>query len=89
VNECNFPPAAQYPNDIENYGKATGTVTSRHLVAKGHQGENAELEELDAERYSDDGDAHQQSRYEIHDSGDETTENKPNNIAEQVHTTSL
>lgn len=86
MDDCNLPPSANNPQDIED-----GAQTARELgrlhdgMAERHQGENAEFKHLDAERDANDCDAHEESGHKIKQRRDDSSKNKPENVSENVH----
>lgn len=85
VYECDFPPSEKHPQHIESHGKAAGFAKDIDVPSKGTQGEKRNAEKLHSERDSDYRAAHQQSRNEVHQEEQETSQDEPKNIAYKTH----
>ena len=86
MDDGDLPPAQQDPDQVHDDGKAARFAGLVHqLVSERAQRIAAQLEQLNAERNADDGDAHQKPHDEIDDSHEDTPEYEPQKIAEKVH----
>ena len=86
VENGDFPPAEEDPEEVHHDGEATGFVGFvDQFVAEGPECVAAELEELDAERDADNRDAHHQTHEKIHDGDQQAAQDEPENVAERFH----
>jgi hypothetical protein len=60
-------------------------VQLRYVLAEWEECEDAHLEMLHSERYSDDGDAERQTDYRVVQTDEEASENSPNYVAYEFH----
>ena len=58
-------------------------------MAEGPEGIGSQLEELDAEGYADDSDAHQKAHDEVDEGDNDSTQNQPEDITENIHKSML
>ena len=87
VDEGDLPPPEKDPDEVHDGGKAAGLAGAvDELAAEWPEGIAAELYELDAERYADDGYAHQQSYGDVYDGDQKATQNEPGEVSEELHT---
>ena len=86
VENGDFPPAEEDPEEVHHDGEATGFVGFvDQFVAEGPECVAAELEELDAEGDADDRDAHHEPHKEIHDGDQDAAEDEPEKVADCFH----
>ena len=86
VDQGDFPPAKQNPDEVHHNGQAsrlTGAV--HHFIAEGPQGIGSQLEELESERDTDNGDTQQNPCGIIHQGDKDTAKNEPKYVSERVH----
>ena len=81
-----FPPATENPDEIHHRGEAARLArTIDEFVAEGPHRVGTQLEQLDAERDADDGDAHQQPHQEVKQRDEQTAEYEPEKVSNRFH----
>mgnify|MGYP003291658056 FL=1 len=81
MDSGNLPPSENDPQDVECGGEATFRGIHDHFLAERPECQKAELEQLDSERDSDDGNTHYQSSEKIHYRGYQPSEEEPDDIS--------
>lgn len=81
VSEPNPNTADEEPEDIHSGVQTTTGGLLLHLRAKGPQSQESELQRLQTEGDSDDGDHHSQAGHKIFNGDFDAAKHKPNDIA--------
>ena len=90
VNSSNLPPSGNNPQHVENKRQtARASLPVDHLAAKRPQSERAELEKLQAERDSDNGNAEKQSDKEIDNRHQKPAQDEPKQVSNRFHDKAL
>ena len=86
MGQCDLPTEENQPDQVKENAKRTVRVKSfYYLLAEWGEGRDADLERLQAEWNADDREAEKQSADEVAESGDQTAENKPDDVAKRTH----
>lgn len=85
VDKGYLPPSEKDPEKVEAKSPASHIAIRDHFVAERAKGQSRKLPQLNAERYSDDRDAKDETCHEIEDCTDEASKDKPANISERIH----
>ena len=86
VEEGYLPPAEEDPDEVHHGRYTAGLVGAiDKFMAERPEGIGSQHEELDAEGYADDGDAHQKAHDEVDEGDNDSTQNQPEDITEKFH----
>lgn len=86
VHQTGEESSADKPDDVEgNADAAWGRGCASNIRTEGEEAEETNLEGLQGNGYADDGNCHRQTACEVTDGGFETTEDPPNDSAEEFH----
>lgn len=78
--------AHEDPDNVENGGQAARVAGNfAHMLPEREERHKPDLETLNAERDADNGYAERQSAKHIFQKNDKSTEDKPDNVSDQVH----
>jgi hypothetical protein len=77
----------QKPDYVQKAVEATGEFPSVHMegAPKGPEAQGTDLDHLESEGYTDDSHHHGKAAEKITDGSGQTTENKPDQVAKEIH----